>query len=157
MKQVEYKKNYIVYEDGRVWHKLKNRFSKIGIQKNGYLTVKINLKNELVHRIVAICFIPNTENKSDVNHKDGVKTNNHVDNLEWNTRFENMQHSINVLGNSCGKTKTPIRATHILTSKTYEFASQSECAGVLDLYVGGINHCLKRRYKTSKGYTFEYI
>lgn len=66
--------------------------------KGGYLVCKINLGEPYgiarsVHRAVAMAFIPNTENKSDVNHIDANKENNRVDNLEWATRQENMTHS----------------------------------------------------------------
>lgn len=66
--------------------------------KGGYLTLGIDLghpygRASSVHRAVALVFIPNPDNKPDVNHIDANKENNRVDNLEWNTEQENMTHS----------------------------------------------------------------
>ena len=70
------------------------------VNKNGwYLTVVLSksgnkeIKTMRIHRMVAEYFIPNPDNKPEVNHKDMNKQNNHVDNLEWCTRKENGQHS----------------------------------------------------------------
>lgn len=79
----------------------KYKLLKIYIQYNGYSNVSLHDKKgyhkKLIHRLVAQAFIPNLENKPTVNHKDGNKQNNCVDNLEWATYNENLVHSINVL------------------------------------------------------------
>jgi Tol biopolymer transport system component len=61
--------------------------------KKGYLTVNIKQKTTLVHRLIAETFISNPENKPQVNHIDGDKTNNNINNLEWTTNEQNMKHS----------------------------------------------------------------
>lgn len=72
---------------------IKETFDKRGY-KNVYLSINSNAKRFRVHRLVAIAFLDNPENKSQVNHKDGDKQNNHVDNLEWSTDEENRNHAI---------------------------------------------------------------
>ena len=67
-------------------------YYQVGISNNGVS------KSALVHRLVAEAFIPNPLKKSQVNHKDGVKTNNNVDNLEWTTPQENTLHAYRSLG-----------------------------------------------------------
>jgi len=68
------------------------------IKQDGYKMYWIGNKFYYAHRLVAIHFIPNLLNKSDVNHYDGNKLNNSVDNLEWCTKSENHLHRFKVLG-----------------------------------------------------------
>lgn len=89
--------NYEVSNFGEI-RNLKGKIIKPEILKKGYLRVSLclNSKNKkyLVHRLVALAFIPNPENKPVVNHEDGDKTNNRYDNLVWATSSENTQHAI---------------------------------------------------------------
>lgn len=81
----------IVTKDGKVFKDntlLKPRLFK------GYLRVKINGSTHLVHRLVALTYIPNPENKPCVCHKDNNRTNNRVENLYWGTYKENTQQCI---------------------------------------------------------------
>ena len=69
----------------------------------GYLRVMINGKNLLVHRLVAQKYVPNPENKPQVNHIDGNKLNNNYTNLEWVTNQENRNHAIEKGLHLCGE------------------------------------------------------
>lgn len=74
----------------------KSGYCYVGLAKNG-----MN-KQKSVHRLVALAFIPNSENKPEVNHIDGNKHNNTVKNLEWVTKSENMKHCRQILGKHIG-------------------------------------------------------
>jgi hypothetical protein len=101
MKPIEGYPDYYVTEDGQVIsHKFKKpRALRPGAVNNGsqiYHSVTLRKDNKshhkLVHRLVAEAFIPNPENRPQVNHKDRNATNNKVENLEWVTPEENSSH-----------------------------------------------------------------
>ena len=89
---------YLVERDGRIWSTRVNRYLKGGPHSQGYTRLAL-IKDgrkvwRLTHRVVAETWLPNPEGLPEVNHKDGNKQNNHIDNLEWCTRLENVQHAI---------------------------------------------------------------
>lgn len=89
---------------------------KPSIGNSGYLQVVLRgngkSKNVMIHRMVAVAFIPNYDHKEQVNHIDGDKTNNCVQNLEWVSRSENMLHAYRELGfDVSGRRKTAKKLT----------------------------------------------
>jgi hypothetical protein len=97
MKEHPLHKGYFCNKDGEVFSNLKGSLKQLKITKlttKKYGTVAIRGKRVLAHRFIAECWIPNPENKATVNHKNGNAMDNRVENLEWNTPKENIQHSI---------------------------------------------------------------
>lgn len=89
---------YEVTEDGRIFSNVGKRKEMIGkITNCGYRMVVLNVNGKklypLLHRLIAEAFIPNPNNLPEVNHKDGNKLNNSVDNLEWVTTKQNLIHA----------------------------------------------------------------
>lgn len=101
--------DYMIGEDGKIVNIHNNHIVKPQMNGKGYMRVSIGGRLEFVHRLVAQTFLPNPENKPQVNHKDGNKTNNCVSNLEWVTNQENRDHAVvhglHLKGEACSNAK----------------------------------------------------
>lgn len=84
---------YEASDDGHIRNKKTKRILREYVGKDGYLRTQFDGKTTTVHRAIATAFIPRVPNKHFINHKDGDKTNNQANNLEWCTRSENMKHA----------------------------------------------------------------
>ena len=95
--------DYLITEQGEIFNKRNGKKIKPQLNGKGYLRVSIGGKLQFVHRLVAQKYLPNPESKSQVNHKDGNRLNNCVDNLEWVTNQENRTHAVKNKLHLCGE------------------------------------------------------
>lgn len=96
-KKIDGFEQYMVNRNGLV--RIGNRVLKTHIRKGGYIGVNLYSNGKRIHkpihRLVAIAFIKRENGKNYVNHKDGIKANNNISNLEWCTHKENINHAYN--------------------------------------------------------------
>ena len=144
-------------------------FNKIKILKphnnRGYYDVTLykngKHKQHKIHRLVASAFLINNEQKTCVNHKDGNKTNNNVDNLEWVTPKENVIHAYknNLHKKYCGSNHSnakKIKQYDLQGNFIKEWGSIVEAAIYYKTTKENIFSCLKHKSKTAKNYKWEY-
>ena len=150
----DFETKYLITNTGKVYSNYLKDFLKPLKNIKGYLQVClcISKKKKItvsIHRLVAIHFLENPSNKPQVNHIDGCKLNNNVNNLEWNTNKENNKHAIETgLYNpkKCGMCKE-ITLLNKKTNKKETYFSISNFAEKNNYPVYSVRSCLTKRSK----------
>ena len=142
MKAIPGYPNYSITKDGKVYSFKTNKELKPMLGTNGYYSVCLSNKGKVkrasIHRIVANVFLDNFDNKPQVNHINGIKTDNRLENLEWSTRSENMKHayihSLKKVSRENIKELTLINSKIVLDTQTGIFyQSANEASRLLNL------------------------
>lgn len=128
-------------------------------RKDGYMDVSCGVNGKTVHtrvnRVIAMCFLDNPNNLPQVNHKNAIRTDNRVENLEWCTHQENIAYR-NKLGHqaNCGRGSAPVISVNLNTHEVSRFSSQSEAARQLGAYQTIIKNVIKGKQNKHHGYWF---
>lgn len=161
---------YYISSFGRVYSAAYRKFFKTRLDKYGYVQVSLKKisKNPLtLHRLVAKAFISNPENRLQVNHINGIKTDNRVENLEWVTAKENIRHSVEngLKGVRKGRLeykvqqalrRKPIEQIDCFGNVITEYESQTEASEKLKINKVYISRCCKGQQKHAFGKYFRF-
>ena len=150
---------YSVSDEGMVRNDETGKILKPDICNGGYLRVTLckdgKTTRKMLHRLVAEMFIPNKDNKTQVNHIDGNKQNNALFNLEWVTRSENEQHKYRVL--KVDQTKYNHHKRKVFCVDTgVVYDGVKEAARAIGVHHSSMTSCLRGRTYTCAGYRWKY-
>lgn len=151
---------YQLYEDGYIFSK---HYKKMLGSKynNGYIRCNLmcidgKKRDFLLHRVIAYYFIPNPDNKPEVDHINTDKTDNRVENLRWATSSENSRNKLTLQKNIDSQPKNKVYAYK--NGELFGFwDSENAAARDLQINQGNIHNCATGKCKTYKGYKWSYV
>ena len=165
----EFEGIYEISNNGKVLSIRRNIIKRNTISKRGYHMITLNKNGKTysryIHRLVAEAFLNNTNNKEQVNHIDGCKANNHIDNLEWCTDRENREHAVRSglidykrsAKESAKVTSKPVLRICLHTRLVLsEYPSINEAARIYNTDSSTLTKVCKGKMKKCAGYVWEY-
>ena len=163
---------YAITENGEVWSYKHKKFLKPQIVNGYYKVDLVDRDNKVhqctIHRLMALTFLPNPNNLPCINHKDEVKTNNHIDNLEWctykyNSNYGSAREKISTNKTAegwkrCREACVKARSKAIKCIETgVLYKSAREAQRILNLPNAHINDCCNGKRNIAGGYHWEFV
>lgn len=147
--------SYLIHKKGAVISNKSNKILKPAKLKNGYLAVAIDRKTTYIHKLVGTHWKKKPKGKLVINHGDGIKINNHYDNIDWVTSSYNNSHAIQTglkkpFREAKGIIQYDLEMNEIARYRTSEDLKPNFYSGCVCLVANG-------KRKTHKGYIFKFI
>lgn len=155
---LEQYEGYTITDKGEIISYKGKKPKNLKLQENnkGYLFIRLRYHSPKIHRLVAKSFIPNPENKEQVNHKNGIKSDNRVENLEWVTNQQNREHAINAgLKNEIEYNIAQYDLEDNLLNVFYTAQDALDFLNISNKRSGNIGRCIKGERKTAYGYIWK--
>lgn len=145
-----------ITRSGEIYNRETGRKRKLCLNRSGYSRITIKTKTYLVHRLVAKTYLSNPNNLPQVNHKNGIKTDNRVENLEWCSRSHNVKHAFET-GLNKGSSRRVVQIKIVETEgETEVYDSMGKASKSTGVSIASISIACKNENRKPGGYKWSY-